>query len=253
MTELSELLREAAPPAVPFDVDGLASRMRQRRRRRLALRSGAVLVAALALVAGALAVVGRSSGSRVVDVGAGRGTAPRVVTPTTRSGGHTTIPVSTTTLEVTQSLAPPLPRAGQLVRSSWLIGADMLTPTSGIGVVSPSAACLPMCVTRGPALQAALASSTDGGATWRVEGVAIMGHLKSTPMTAQMAFTSLRLPPNDAWTRWHAGRSVRSPSWPPRQSQLMLKPRSGRRVRSWLELPTRMPGELLTMIASSNG
>jgi hypothetical protein len=73
-----------------------------------------------------------------------------------------------------------------------VIGVDMLTPSSGVAVVSGSTTCGEFCETRGSAMQAVLASTTDGGATWRVEGAPVMGHLPDPPTTAQMAFTSAR-------------------------------------------------------------
>jgi hypothetical protein len=163
MTELSELLRQAAPPPDDLDVAALRSRVRDRRRRRVARRGALAAVVGLVLVAGALALVGRGGGSRQVDVeGGGR------VTTTSSSGLTTTTGVSSTTASGSAAV-PPLPRDGEVVPSTWLATVDLIAGDEGVGVVSGATTC-PSCTVGAAGAPAALAVTTDGGATWRVQG-----------------------------------------------------------------------------------
>lgn len=186
MTELADLLEAAAPDVRLLDVAAIEARVRRRRQRRIAIRSGVAALVVLAIV-GSVVVLQSGPGARQVDVGGG----PHPTSAPTTTGGRTSL----TTTPPTSALPAPstepaaLPGPGAVVDPRWLIGADMITTRSGVGVVSAQVTCGDTCDPRIANWPVELATTADGGATWRAEGA----HLLTGPLDygpASAAFDS---------------------------------------------------------------
>jgi hypothetical protein len=183
MTDLTELLERAAPPVAELDLDAVQARVRVRRRRRAASRAAVAAAVVVALV-GAVVFVGASGNGRQIDV---EGGGHRHVTDTT-SASTTTFAISSTTTAPPASLAP-LPKSGSAVSSAWLGAVDMISPEVGVAVASGTTAC-PTCLVPPSGAPAALATTTDGGATWRMQGNRLPTGL-SEYGPVQLAFSSV--------------------------------------------------------------
>ena len=175
MTELAELLHQAAPDEVElaeanFDVGIIGARVRRRHRRRVGVRAAVLAGLVLAIVM-SVSALRAHSGARQVDV---------------EGGSHVTTSSALSRTTIAQGSNPTLPGPGSVVPSQWLVSLDASNPGVEVGLVSPGWACVGCNDQTG--WQVALATSRDGGATWRIAGQPLPVRTTQVLPTDQVAF-----------------------------------------------------------------
>ncbi len=175
MTELAELLHRAAPDEAElaeanFDVGIIGARVRRRHRRRVGVRAAVLAGLVLAIIM-SVSAVRAHSGARQVDV---------------EGGSHVTTSSALNRTTIAQSSNPALPGPGSVVPSRWLVSLDASNPGVEVGLVSPGWACVGCNDQTG--WQVALATSRDGGATWRIAGQPLPVRTTQVLPTDRVAF-----------------------------------------------------------------